>query len=115
MALTIARVADSETMMGKRRVNFYDVTFDDSYLAGGEVFNAAMLGGLFYKKITGVAIVGQDLDAVSYIVGWNPATEKLVVAYPFPETEASGEEETLGPGAGEEVGDTDDLSAVSIR
>lgn len=115
MALTIARVADSETTMGKLRVNFYDVTFDSAYPTGGEAFDEDTIGGKMYKKITGVAVVGQDLDAITYIVGWNPATKKLVVAYPFPETAASGDPETLGPGAGEEVANDGDLSAVSIR
>lgn len=115
MALTVTRVADSETTMGKLRVNFYDVVFDDSYPAGGEVFNPSTLGGNMYKKITGVSIVGQDLDAITYIVGWNPVTQKLVVGYPFPETEADGDPETFAASPGEEVGDTDDLSAVAVR
>lgn len=128
-----------ETTFGKLRAAFWDVTFDASYPAGGELLGPSQFPGRYYKAIAGVQLVGQDAEAAALLISWNQETQKLQVFYPtggenaspaaladpnagvdaggvaVTSTAANGQIVTQTPGRGKEVLATTDLSTVKVR
>jgi len=86
MGLSVTKVASYKVRAqfpsgGLVLKTFLDVTFDSSYLTGGEVLDLSAYGG---DKILGVAVVE---DATGYVIAyvaaasWAKATGKLKVWY----------------------------------
>jgi hypothetical protein len=76
MALTFTKVRHDVTAAG--RLHTYDVTFDNSYAAGGMVVTPANFGlrGAIHS------IQASDVGATAAnnrLVTWNPTTSKLVI------------------------------------
>jgi len=79
MALTLSRVKGAEFTMGRLRGYTFDVTFDSSYLTGGEILSADDVGMV---NIVGAFCVGvrnaAGTAATTYNIPiYNPVTGSL--------------------------------------
>src|ERR1051325_201033 len=63
MGLTLTRVKDAESVHGNRRAVAWDVTFDSSYLAGGEPLTARQLG---LRTVLDVTVMPPALGGLSF-------------------------------------------------
>ena len=77
MALTFTEVAGAESVSGKIREKFYDVTFDSSYPTGGEAISAADVGLLQIYGAIPVG-VGGNLSAAGYHFAWDTVNNKML-------------------------------------
>lgn len=111
MALTFTQVAGAESVSGKIRERFYDVTFDSSYVTGGEPFTARDVGLLsVYQIIAG----GGNAAAGAYHLHYDTANSKLMVFRSGGATPAgtiSGNVTVVGGGVGEAIGINPDTNA----
>lgn len=79
MALTFLKTSDGDDVWGRHRSWIGDVTFDASYPAGGEAVTAAdfLMGSLM-----GVYVLGGNAAAAVYLMHFDTANDKLMLAYP---------------------------------
>jgi hypothetical protein len=73
MGLTLTRVKDAESVHGNRRAVAWDVTFDSSYLAGGEPLTARQLG---LRTVLDVTVMPPALGGLSF--AYDIANAKLM-------------------------------------
>lgn len=85
MPLTITPVPGAKSVSGTIREEFYDVTFDSSYSAEGEVITARDFG---LMALYGISSVGSNSATVGLRVVFDYDTNKLYVEDGG--TEASG-------------------------
>lgn len=105
MALAIANIdSQSEDVFGRHVVRIVEVTFDDSYPAGGESFTPASVGMSSFS----VVLVSNDVSA-PYQVTYDYADELLVVNGVEQDADAA----TTDPF--DEADDTADLTDVIVR
>lgn len=96
MVLTVADIRD--TLAGQFKVKVVDVTFDDSYATGGEVFGADDAG---FRELLAVVV---EQPPEGYVVAYDRANSKFMAF------EAGADGAAL-----DEVAGSTDLSAVSFR
>ena len=78
MALTITAVPGARSVSGTIREEFFDVTFDSSYPAGGEVITARDFG---LMALYGICAVGGNATANGAKLHFDHANLKLMVAF----------------------------------
>lgn len=136
MALAFTEIPDSQDVMGKTRVKFYDVTLETSYVGGGTTITPANVG---LRTIFGARIIGGNTTAKSlqyYLdTTTTPGSVKLLCLFPTggattSPTALADPKSTTGastasavnattpditPGQGKEVAATADLHAGVVR
>lgn len=131
MALTLAKVKDSEDIWGKHRRVVFDVTFDNSYPAGGEVILPANVG---LRRIEMVRIGGGNPAAGGLNAHWDVVAGKMMLLYPTGSTlaapaaiadpilnagavavTASAATGPFAAGRGKELAAGTDASAIQVR
>lgn len=124
MALTITKVADGQRVEGNKRKIDWDITYDSSYVTGGEPVTAAQLGLRRVESLTphgpfrntaGTASITVSFDRtnlklLAYNVGAHTHTENTAAAYTQNATTAAS---TAASQA--EVANATDLSTFSGR
>jgi hypothetical protein len=73
MALTITKVTEGRWVNGNKDEGYFDVTFDDSYPAGGEAVTPANFG------LTKIVQIDPGISTNGYIVNFISSTSKLKV------------------------------------
>jgi hypothetical protein len=106
MALTFTAVAEGAYVEGNKRIRIYDVTFDDSYPAAGEVVTAANFGLNKIIHIDGGFAQKSD-ETLAYAIAFDPTVSSLV-AY-------EGDYDNAGDNPFIQVDDTDSLDGYYIR
>lgn len=111
MALTLTPVAGANFKDGNKRRRVYDVTFDSSFLSGGETLTAANVG---MKKITEAIPHGafrKTADNTDAILVSYDYTNSVLCAYDQKDPAATGGADIALP----IVASTTDLSGYSGR
>jgi hypothetical protein len=105
MAATVSRVTGvKDTVVGNQRMVVRSVTFDSSYVTGGEPVSASQFG---LKQINAVVVAGavRKNDATSALIASYDHVNQTLVAY-----------WSAGSGAAPlQVTNATDLSAYSVR
>lgn len=105
MALTLSRV--TATVIGNKKMRTYDVTFDSSYVTGGESLTASDLGLKKVEQVLTDAGAKNSAGTQSVPVRYDYTNGKLQ-AYRYDGASA-------GKANLEEVANTVDLSAFTVR
>jgi hypothetical protein len=133
MALTFTKAADGENVPGNLRTVRGDLAFDNSYPTGGEALTAAMFGLGKLVTVNIIGVKGTIANSGGLNFRWDPVNSKIMAFYPTggaatPATliapkSATGASTasavdattpTIVAGLGLEVGNTTDLSTVTL-
>lgn len=96
MPLTYSNIGKPD-VIGRRKITFSDVTFDNSYATGGESIGGGTLN-VAANKIIGVSVLGGNAASAAYRITYDTANKKL-----------------LAYSGASQVANTTDLSGVVVR
>lgn len=136
MALTITPVKGTEWVAGRLRGQLFDVTFDNSYVAGGMAVTGREFNLGPGNSLLGMRFVGGNIASGALLFAFDHANSKIVCLYPSgggaaspaaladPAITAGGVAVTsaaangaadLTPGRGKEVAAATNLTTISVR